>query len=64
MKLRSQRRARLLGLFALLTALLLTARPGYAEPLPFERAVRLALAHSTGSAIAGANVQRAFASYR
>lgn len=64
MKFRSQRRARLLGLFALLTALLLTARRGYTEPLPFERAVRLALAHSTGSAIAGANVQRAFASYR
>lgn len=36
---------------------------GHAEPLPLERAVRLALAHSTTSAIANADVQRAFASY-
>ncbi len=35
-----------------------------AEPLPLERAIRLALTHSTASAIAGADVQRAFASYR
>jgi outer membrane protein TolC len=34
-----------------------------AEPLPLERAIRLALAHSTTSAIAGADVQHAFASY-
>ena len=37
---------------------------GQAEPLPMERAIRLALAHSTSSAIAHAEVQRAFASYR
>src|ERR1700722_3920215 len=37
---------------------------GYAEPLPLERAVRLALAHSTTSAISSADMQRAFASYR
>ena len=37
---------------------------GYAEPLPLERAVRLALTHSTTSAIADADVQRALASYR
>ena len=35
-----------------------------AETLPFQRAVELALAHSTGSAIANADVQRMFASYR
>jgi len=37
---------------------------GQAEPLPLERAIRLALAHSTSSAIANADVQRTFASYR
>src|SRR5258708_9501721 len=36
----------------------------HAETLPLERAIQLALAHSTGSAIANADVQRAFASYR
>lgn len=35
-----------------------------AEPLPLERAVRLALTHSTTTAIADADVQRAIASYR
>ncbi|MGA8541460.1 MAG: TolC family protein [Terriglobales bacterium] len=35
-----------------------------AEPLPLERAIRLALTHSTTSAIAQADVQRAFATYR
>jgi len=40
------------------------AMRGLAEPLPLERAIRLALAHSTGSATASADVQRAFASYR
>jgi outer membrane protein len=50
-------------LLAVLVAALSTAR-SQAEPLPLERAVRLALAHSTTSAIANADVQRAFASYR
>ncbi|MFZ0359323.1 MAG: TolC family protein [Terriglobales bacterium] len=40
------------------------AARGQAEPLPLDRAIRLALAHSTGSAIANADVQRSFASYR
>jgi outer membrane protein TolC len=40
------------------------ATRGQAEPLPLDRAIRLALAHSTVSAIANADVQRAFASYR
>ena len=35
-----------------------------AEPLPLERAVRLALAHSTTTAIADADVQRTIAGYR
>src|SRR5208282_5353555 len=37
---------------------------GYAESLPLDRAVRLALAHGTASAVASADVQRALASYR
>jgi outer membrane protein TolC len=36
----------------------------HAEPLTLDRAVRLALSHSTGSAIAHADVQRAIAAYR
>jgi len=43
---------------------LLLASIASAESLPFERAVRLALAHSTTTAIAGADVQRSIASYR
>ena len=35
-----------------------------AEPLPLDRAIRLALAHSTTTAIADADVQRTIASYR
>src|ERR1700690_4655907 len=35
-----------------------------AEPLPLERAIRLALSHSTTTAIADADVQRSIASYR
>ncbi len=51
-------------LFALVVSVLFTAIRSHAEPLPLDRAVRLALTHSTGSAIADADVQRAFASYR
>jgi outer membrane protein TolC len=36
----------------------------HAETLPLERAIQLALAHSTTSAMASADVQRAFAAYR
>ncbi len=52
------------NLLAVLTAVLIFATRGQAEPLPLERAIRLALLHSTSSAIANADVQRAFASYR
>ncbi len=52
------------NLLAILTATLMIATRGQAEPLPLDRAIRLALAHSTSSAIAHADVQRAFASYR
>jgi outer membrane protein TolC len=52
------------NLLALFAAVLMIATRGQAEPLPLERAIRLALAHSTGAAIANADVQRTFASYR
>jgi outer membrane protein TolC len=49
---------------ALCFTLLTIVAFAHAEPLPLERAIRLALAHSTGSTIANADVQRAFAAYR
>ena len=52
------------NLLALFAAVLIFTTRGQAEPLPLDRAIRLALAHSTTSAIAAAEVQRAFASYR
>src|SRR5712672_3070031 len=64
MKLRLPRCSRSTTLPALFTAVLMIATRGQAEPLPLERAIRLALAHSTNSAVANADVQRAFASYR
>ena len=63
MKLQLPRCLRSTNLFALFAAILIIAPSGEAEPLPLERAIRLALAHSTASAIATADVQRAFASY-
>jgi outer membrane protein TolC len=56
------RSTNLLAFFA--SVLMMIATRGHAEPLPLERAIRLALSHSTASAIANADVQRAFASYR
>src|SRR5271157_4826700 len=65
MKLRLPQRLRSINpLFLLFTAVVMIATRGQAEPLPLERAIRLALAHSTSSAIANADVQRTFASYR
>jgi outer membrane protein TolC len=54
------------NLLATLTAavVLMIAARGQAESLPLERAIRLALANGTSSAIANAEVQRSFASYR
>src|SRR5450631_2374637 len=63
MKLRLPR-LRSTNLLALFAAVVVIATHVQAEPLPLERAIRLALAHSTTSAIANADVQRAFASYR
>jgi len=42
----------------------LVAAGSSAEPLPLERAIRLALAHSTTSAVASADVQRSYAAFR
>jgi outer membrane protein TolC len=36
----------------------------HAEPLPLQRAIELALAHSTASAVANADMQRTYSSYR
>jgi outer membrane protein TolC len=52
------------NLLALVVAILTISTRSQAEALPLERAIRLALAHSTSSAIANADVQRTFASYR
>jgi outer membrane protein TolC len=49
---------------SLFFVLLIDPSFGFAETLPLERAIRLALTHSTGSIIAHADVQRAFASFR
>src|SRR5579859_2823973 len=49
---------------ALIAAVLMVATHAQAEPLPLDRAIRLALTHSTTSAIAEADMQHAFASYR
>jgi outer membrane protein TolC len=49
---------------ALSSAILLLATFTAAEPLPLDRAIRLALTHSTTTAIAEADVQRSIASYR
>src|ERR1035441_10455727 len=64
MKFRLPRWLRSTNVLAIITAVLMVAARWQAEPLPLERAIRLALAHSTGSAIANADVQRALASYR
>jgi outer membrane protein len=64
MKLPLANRLRSPSVLAIITALLIVVTRGQAEPLPLERAIRLALAHSTRSAIANADVQRAFAAYR
>ncbi len=66
MKLRLLQWLRSISLLALLSAVFVftTGPLSQAEPLPLDGAIRLALAHSTRSAIASADVQRAFASYR
>src|SRR5258708_30979396 len=60
---RCLRSTNLLASFAAVLMMMIGTR-GEAEPLPLERDIRLAPAHSTASAIATADVQRAFASYR
>jgi len=64
MKLRLPHWLRSTNLFALSALTLTLATIASAEPVPLERAIRLALAHSTTSAIADADVQRAIATYR
>jgi outer membrane protein TolC len=52
------------SLLALFAALLSFALAASAESLPLDRAIRLALSHSTTTAIAHADAQRTLASYR
>jgi outer membrane protein TolC len=52
------------NVFVLFATVLLAGLRLHAETLSLERAIRLALANSTASAIATADVQRTFASYR
>src|ERR1700682_4715586 len=60
---RCLRSTSLLALFAAVLMMMIATR-GEAEPLPLERAIRLALAHSTASGVGAAAVQRALAAYR
>jgi outer membrane protein TolC len=64
MNLRLPSRLRAAAPFVLSAVILLLTASALAEPLPLERAIRLALAHGTTTAIADADVQRTIASYR
>jgi outer membrane protein TolC len=64
MKLRLPRWLRLIHLLILSAAACTGERLAHAESLPLQRAIELALAHSTASAVASADLQRAYASYR
>jgi outer membrane protein TolC len=64
MKLRLPRWLRLKNLLILSAAAFTGEQLAHAEPLPLRRAIELALAHSTASAVAGADLQRTYASYR
>jgi len=52
------------SLVVVLTAIFAGSAQLQAEPIPLPRAIELALAHSSNSVAASADVQRAFASYR
>ena len=64
MKLRLPRWLRLTNLLILSATAFTGVRLAHAEPLALQRAIELALAHSTASAVASADVQRTYASYR
>ncbi|MFZ1919743.1 MAG: TolC family protein [Terriglobales bacterium] len=64
MKLRLPPSWRFPNLPALFVVVLILACSAAAEPLPLERAIRLALSHSSTTAITHADVQKAIASYR
>jgi outer membrane protein TolC len=64
MKLRLPRWLRLTNLLILSASAFTGERLAHAEPLPLQRAIELALAHSTVSAVASADLQRTYASYR
>jgi len=55
---------RLLTLNVFLVWVLTLSLRAHPEPISLERAIRLALVHSTTSAVAGADLQRSYAAYR
>lgn len=55
---------RCLHFFSLVLLTMTWCAQSHAEPIPLERAIRLALAHSTTAAVANADVQRSYAAYR
>jgi outer membrane protein TolC len=64
MKLRLPRWLRLTHVLVLSAGVWGGERFAQAEPLPLRRAIELALAHSTASAVANADLQRTYAAYR
>jgi outer membrane protein TolC len=64
MKFRMPSWSQLISLIAVLVASLFPATLASAESVPLERAIRLALSHSTTSTIANADVQHSIAGYR
>src|SRR6201986_880714 len=58
-----RRSARAVAVLAQSATVLLATTGAYAEPVPLDRAIRLALGHSTTTAIADADVQRSIANY-
>ena len=64
MKLRLPCWLRLTNLLILSASAFTGERLAHAEPLPLQRAIELALSHSTVSAVASADLQRTYASYR
>ncbi|MBI1740968.1 MAG: TolC family protein, partial [Candidatus Koribacter versatilis] len=64
MNIRLPRWLRPISLLVLSNTVLLNAAGVHAETLPLGRAIQLALAHGTSSAVASADVQRTFAAYR
>jgi outer membrane protein TolC len=64
MKFRLSRWFRFINLLILSVAALIGQQLAHADPLPLQRAIELALTHSTAATVANADLQRSYASYR